>query len=70
MEVTSCKASTVQNAFDTHIPFIGTFDYQNPIDMIAAGGVALALFAVDGLTKWIIIAGIIMARYEWQKRQN
>jgi hypothetical protein len=70
MTVSSCKGGSqpVQNAFDTHIPYIGQFDYQNPVDLFAAGGVLLTLLSVEGLAKWIIIAGIVVARYEWQKR--
>jgi len=55
-------------SFNTGIPFIGTLDLRSPVEWIWIGALAADLIMVKGISKWIIAAGIVVARYEVQKR--
>lgn len=54
-------------AFDSHIPFVGAIDLNRPAELIFFGGFVVNLFFVSGFSKWIIAAGIVAARYEYEK---
>ena len=54
--------------FDTHVPFVGEINLNSPMEWAWWGGLALDLLIVGGLSKWIIAAGLIAARYEYRKR--
>jgi hypothetical protein len=51
----------------TGIPLIGTIDFNSPTEWIFWGGLAVDILFVEGLSKWLIAAGIIAARYELGK---
>lgn len=54
--------------FATGLPLIGTVDFNNKMEWVYAGGIVVALFAVqNNLTKALIIAGILAVRYEMGK---
>lgn len=57
-------------SFDTHIPFFGQIDFNNPLEWLFWGGLAVDLIWVSGISKWIIAAGIVTARYEYMKYQK
>lgn len=57
-------------SFDTHIPFVGKIDFNQPMEWLFWGGLAADLILVSGFTKWIIAAGILAARYEYGKYQQ
>ena len=67
MEVGKIKAPELPE-FDTHVPFVGKIDLNSPIEWLWWGGLAVNLLVVEGITKWVIAAGLIAARYEFQKR--
>jgi len=56
------------SVFNTGIPFIGAVDLKSPVEWIWIGALAADLIMVKGISKWIIAAGIVVARYEVQKR--
>lgn len=64
------KAKTSSNlpVFDSHLPVLGKVDLNDPLEWLWVGGLAVDIFFVSGLTKWVIAAGLIAARYEVQKR--
>lgn len=51
--------------FSTGLPFVGTIDFNRPTEWAWIGGLLFDLLVVGGLSKWIIAAGIIAARYEF-----
>jgi hypothetical protein len=53
-----------------NVPIIGTVDFNNPIEWLFWGGLAVDLIWVSGISKWIIAAGILAARYEYGKYQQ
>jgi hypothetical protein len=53
--------------FNTGIPFVGTIDLNSPVEMAFWGGFAFNLFFISGFSKWLIAAGILAARYEYEK---
>lgn len=67
MEVGKLKSESLPS-FDTHVPYVGTVDLNSPIEWLWWGGLGLNLIFVSGFSKWIIAAGLIAARYEYQKR--
>jgi|FreactcultureFD7_1027221.scaffolds.fasta_scaffold07228_4 hypothetical protein len=50
--------------FDTGLPIIGKIDFNNPVEWLWWGALGADLFFVAGMSKWIIAAGILAARYE------
>jgi hypothetical protein len=54
-------------AFDTHIPFVGTIDLNQPAELAFWGGLAFNLLFISGFSKWVIAAGILAARYEYDQ---
>lgn len=67
-KVTAISTKSNASPFDTHVPFIGTVDLQSPVEWLWGGAFALNLLFVGGMTKWVIAAGILAARYEVKKR--
>jgi hypothetical protein len=55
-------------SFNTHVPFVGTVDLKQPMEWVFWGGMIVDLVFVKGISKWIIAAGIIAARYELGQR--
>jgi hypothetical protein len=68
--LTTIPAPNPSYVFATGVPFIGTVDLKSPIEWIWIGALAADLIMVKGLSKWIIAAGIVVARYEVQKRSQ
>ena len=67
------EVATVPNQlpqFDSHLPIIGKVDLNSPIEWLWWGGLAVDLLFVQGWSKWIIAAGILTARYEFEKRKR
>jgi hypothetical protein len=56
--------------FNTGIPFIGTVDLKSPVEWIWFGALAADLILIKGISKWIIAAGIVVARYEVNQRMR
>lgn len=54
--------------FNTGLPIIGKIDFNNPLEWIWWGGLAADLLFVEGLSKWVIASGILLARNEVAKR--
>lgn len=54
--------------FETGLPIIGTIDFNSPLEWIWWGGLAADLLLISGASKWIIAAGILVARSEVNKR--
>ena len=50
--------------FDTGLPIIGKIDFNNPVEWLWWGALGADLLWVSGMSKWIIAAGIVAARYE------
>lgn len=67
-KVTAISKANETPQFDTHVPFIGTVDLQSPVEWLWGGALALNILFVGGMTKWVIAAGILAARYEVKKR--
>jgi hypothetical protein len=55
---------TTTSTIDTPIPFIGNIEYNNPLEWVIWGGVAISLATAKGIWKAIIPAGLLFARYE------
>jgi len=55
-------------SFNTHLPYVGVVDLKQPMEWVFWGGMIVDLVFVQGISKWIIAAGIIAARYELGKR--
>lgn len=68
--LTTIPAPNPGYVFNTGVPFIGTVDFKSPVEWIWIGALAADLIMVQGLSKWIIAAGIVVARYEVQKRSG
>lgn len=58
------------NVFNTGIPFIGAVDFKSPIEWIWIVALAADLIMVKGISKYIIAAGIVVARYEVNQRRG
>lgn len=54
--------------FETGLPVIGTVDLNHPVEWIWWGGLAADLLFISGVSKWVIAAGILVARYEVNRR--
>lgn len=55
-------------SFDTHLPVIGKVDLNNPVEWMWFGALGADLLFVQGISKWVIAAGILAARYEIGRR--
>jgi uncharacterized membrane protein len=51
-------------AFDTHLPIIGKIDFNNPVEWLWWGALGADLLLVGGVSKYVIAAGILAARFE------
>jgi len=54
--------------FDTKLPVIGKIDFNNPVEWLWWGALGADLLFIEGLSKYVIAAGIIFARYEVGRR--
>jgi hypothetical protein len=66
---TAVQNTTSMPVFATGLPFIGTIDLNSPMEWLWWGGLAADILFVSGLSKWIIAAGILTARYEVQRER-
>lgn len=64
LEKKSNVTGTQMPVLATGIPIIETIDLNSPLEWMFLAGLAADILFVDGLSKWVIAAGIIAARYE------
>ena len=53
--------------FNTGIPYIGTIDFSNPLEIVIWGGVGASVLIAPGWWKLIIPAGLLALRYQMSK---
>ena len=70
MTAGTAPVMTSMPAFETYLPFVGKIDFNQPLEWLWFGGLAADLLFVSGISKWIIAAGILAARYEFMKYQG
>ena len=64
------KNASSMPVFATGIPFVETVDFNQPLEWLWWGGLAADLLFVSGISKWVIAAGILAARYEIGKERG
>lgn len=68
-EVTAATASTPSNPWviDTHVPFVGKIDFENPMEIVIWGGVGASVLLAPGWWKLGIPLALIAVRYQMSR---
>jgi hypothetical protein len=70
MTVGKVSNQTSMPVLATGVPFVETIDLNSPMEWLWWGGLAADILFVSGVSKWIIAAGILAARYEVGKEKR